>query len=299
MSPLAVPDLALVVLIGTTGAGKSTFARTHFKHTQVLSSDFFRGMVSDDENDQAASKDAFELLNHVAGKRLAAGRLTVIDATSVQQAARAQLVQLARAHDVLPVAIVLDVPEDVCFERNAGRPDRAHLPRNVITRQREDLARSLRHLQREGFRRVHHLRGAEEIAAATITYEKSYNDLRNMTGPFDIVGDIHGCRAELETLLGRLGYEITREAETGKPVDAVHPGGRIAVFVGDLVDRGPDTPGVLRLVMGMVRAGHAVCVPGNHENKLMRALKGRNVSVTHGLQESLDQLDLESDTKIA
>ncbi len=294
MTELAVPDLSLVVLIGTTGSGKSTFARTHFAPTQVLSSDFFRGMVSDDENDQAVSKDAFALLQHVAGIRLAAGRLTVIDATSVQPGARAQLVELAREHDVLPVAIVLDVPEQVCFERNAARPERAHLPRGVVTRQRKDLVRSLRGLQREGFRKVHHLRGVDEIAAATITYEKRYNDLRHLTGPFDLVGDIHGCRAELETLLDRLGYRIVRD-EAGRAVDAVHPEGRTPVFVGDLVDRGPDTPGVLRLVMGMVRAGHAICVAGNHEHKLLRALRGRKVSVTHGLRQSLDQLAGESE----
>lgn len=294
MTEYAVPDLCLVVLIGTTGSGKSTFARAQFKHTQVLSSDFFRGMVADDENDQAASKDAFELLNHVAGKRLAAGRLTVVDATSVQQAARAQLVALAREHDVLPVAIVLDVPEDVCVERNAARPDRAHLPRSVVTRQRKDLTRSLRHLQREGFRKVHHLRGVAEVEAARVTYERRFNDLRHLTGPFDVIGDIHGCRAELETLLGRLGYGVVRDDE-GRAVDAVHPDGRTPVFVGDLVDRGPDTPGVLRLVMGMVRAGHALCVPGNHENKLVRALKGRKVGLTHGLPESLEQLAAESD----
>ncbi|WP_241779897.1 polynucleotide kinase-phosphatase [Streptomyces natalensis] len=291
---LAVPDLSLVVLIGATGSGKSTFAARHFRPTEVLSSDFCRGLVSDDENDQSASSDAFDVLHYIAGKRLAAGRLTVIDATNVQSEARAQLVRLAREHDVLPVAIVLDVPEQICAARNAARADRAGLPRRVIQRHQRELRRSLRHLEREGFRKVHLLRGPEEIDAAEIVTERRFNDLRHLTGPFDIIGDIHGCRSELETLLGRLGYALERDA-LGRPVDAVHPQGRTAVFVGDLVDRGPDSPGVLRLVMGMVKAGHALCVPGNHENKLGRYLKGRNVQHTHGLAETIEQLETEDD----
>ncbi|MFP8944180.1 polynucleotide kinase-phosphatase [Streptomyces fenghuangensis] len=290
---LAVPDLSLVVLVGTTGAGKSTFARTHFAPTQVVSSDFCRGLVADDENDQSASSDAFDVLHYITGKRLAAGRLTVVDATNVQTEARRQLVRLAREHDVLPVAIVLDVPESVCAERNAARPDRADMPAHVIPRQRRELRRSLRSLEREGFRKVHILRGVEEVAAARIELERRYNDLRHLTGPFDIVGDVHGCRAELEALLGRLGYTIERDG-AGRAVDASHPEGRTAVFVGDLVDRGPDSPGVLRLVMGMVAAGHALCVPGNHENKLGRYLRGRNVQHTHGLAETIGQLEKEA-----
>ncbi|MFG2207259.1 polynucleotide kinase-phosphatase [Streptomyces sp. NPDC048638] len=292
---LGVPDLALVVLIGATGSGKSTFAARHFKPTEVLSSDFCRGLVSDDENDQSASGDAFDLLHFIAGKRLAAGRLTVVDATNVQSEARTQLVRLAREHDVLPVAIVLDVPEQVCAARNAARADRAGLPRRVIQRHQRELRRSLRHLEREGFRKVHILRGQEEVEAAEIVTERRFNDLRHLTGPFDIIGDIHGCRSELESLLGRLGYALERDA-LGRAVDAVHPAGRTAVFVGDLVDRGPDSPGVLRLVMGMVGAGHALCVPGNHENKLGRYLKGRNVKHSHGLAETVAQLEKEDDT---
>ncbi|MFI9052166.1 polynucleotide kinase-phosphatase [Streptomyces sp. NPDC053427] len=291
---LAVPDLSLVVLVGATGSGKSTFAARHFKPTEVLSSDFCRGLVSDDENDQGASGDAFDVLHFIAGKRLAAGRLTVVDATNVQSEARAQLVRLAREHDVLPVAIVLDVPEQVCAARNAQRADRAGLPRRVIQRHQRELRRSIRHLEREGFRKVHILRGPEEVEAAEIVTERRFNDLRHLTGPFDIIGDIHGCRSELESLLGRLGYALERDA-LGRAVDAAHPEGRTAVFVGDLVDRGPDSPGVLRLVMGMVGAGHALCVPGNHENKLGRYLKGRKVQHTHGLAETIEQLEKEDD----
>ncbi|MGW3197757.1 polynucleotide kinase-phosphatase [Streptomyces sp. NPDC001118] len=280
---LPVPDLCLVVLVGASGSGKSTFARRHFKPTEVISSDFCRGLVSDDENDQSATRDAFDVLHYIAGKRLAAGRRTVVDATSVQQDARRQLIELAKRHDVLPIAIVLDIPEEVCAERNAARTDRADMPRRVIQRHIRELRRSLRHLEREGFRKVHVLRGAEEAESATVVTEKRFNDLTHLTGPFDIVGDIHGCAAELESLLAKLGY-----------VDGVHPEGRTAVFVGDLVDRGPDTPGVLRRVMSMVASGNALCVPGNHENKYGRHLKGRKVQHTHGLAETIAQMEGES-----
>jgi protein phosphatase len=284
---LAVPQLSLVVLIGVSGSGKSTFGRTHFRPAEVISSDFCRGLVADDENDQSATPEAFELLHYIVGKRLKAGRLTVVDATNVQPDARKQLVAVAREYDVLPVAIVLDVPESVCIARNAARPDR-DFGAQVIRRQHDQLRRGIKGLQREGFRTVHTLPGVEEIAAASIVRTKLYNDLRAETGPFDVIGDIHGCRAELELLLTELGYSITRD-DDGRAVGA-HRDDRRAIFVGDLVDRGPDTPGVLRLVMAMVAAGDAFCVPGNHENKLLRALRGRNVQITHGLGESLAQL---------
>ncbi|GAA2576003.1 polynucleotide kinase-phosphatase [Streptomyces sp. LARHCF252] len=285
---LPVTDLSLVVLVGASGSGKSTFARRNFKPTEIISSDFCRGLVSDDENDQSATKDAFDVLHYIAGKRLAAGRRTVVDATSVQPDARRQLIDLARQYDVLPIAIVLDVPEEVCAERNAGRTDRADMPRRVIHRHTRELRRSLRHLEREGFRKVHVLRGAAEVEHATIVTEKRFNDLTHLTGPFDIVGDIHGCAAELESLLGKLGY-----------TDGVHPEGRTAVFVGDLVDRGPDSPGVLRRVMAMVKSGNALCVPGNHENKYGRHLRGRKVQHTHGLAETIEQMAGESEEFVA
>ncbi|MFG2432148.1 polynucleotide kinase-phosphatase [Streptomyces sp. NPDC048590] len=279
---LPVTDLSLVVLVGASGSGKSTFARRHFKPTEVISSDFCRGLVADDENDQSVSGDAFDVLHYIAGKRLAAGRLTVVDATNVQPESRKQLVQLARQYDVLPIAIVLDLPEEVCQARNAARPDRAHMPRHVVQRHRRELRRSLRGLEREGFRKVHVLRTEEEADSAEVVLERRYNDLRHLTGPFDIIGDIHGCSSELDTLLAELGYK-----------DGAHPEGRTAVFVGDLVDRGPDSPGVLRRVMSMVTSGNALCVPGNHENKLGRYLKGRKVQHSHGLAETIEQLERE------
>src|SRR4051794_35654209 len=123
MAELSIPALSLVVLIGSTGSGKSTFARKHFRETSIVSSDACRGIVSDDENEQAATPEAFALLHHIAGVRLRRGLRTVVDATNVQPKARQELIELARAHDVLPVAIVLDVPEQECVQRNVSRPD--------------------------------------------------------------------------------------------------------------------------------------------------------------------------------
>src|ERR687885_3067177 len=162
---LAIPELSLVVLIGASGSGKSTFARKHFKPTEVLSSDYCRGLVADDENDQSATGDAFDVLHYIARKRLASGRLTVVDATNVQPEARKPLVALAREFHVLPVAIVLNLPEKLCHERNRGRSDRDFGP-HVIRQQSQQLRRSIRGLKREGFRHVYEFSSPEEVEAA-------------------------------------------------------------------------------------------------------------------------------------
>ena len=292
MTALAVPALSLVVLVGVSGSGKSTFAARAFGSHEVLSSDFCRALVSGDENDQSASADAFEVLHHIAGKRLDRGLLTVVDATSVISAARQSLVQLARDHDVLPVAIVLDVGVEVAIERNRLRPDRA-FGDGPIRRQAAQLRRGLRSLAKEGFRGVHVLHSVEEVEAATIVRERLFSDLTDQAGPFDIVGDVHGCLAELLALLDRLGYRTIVDGQ-GRAVDAVHPDWRRVVFVGDLVDRGPSSVGVLRLAMGMTAGGHAFAVPGNHEAKLIRAPDGHDVKRAHGLELTLAELDAET-----
>ncbi|HST09147.1 MAG TPA: polynucleotide kinase-phosphatase [Terriglobales bacterium] len=287
---ITIPELSLVVLIGPSGCGKSSFAQAHFKPTEVLSSDFCRGLVSDDENAQAATKDAFEVLHFIARKRLAAGRLTVVDATNVEPEARKPLVTLAREFHVLPVAIVLNLPEKLCHERNQNRPDRQFGP-HVVRNQSQQLRRSLRGLEREGFRHVFTLSAPEEVASVGIVRQPLWNNLKHEHGPFDIIGDVHGCYDELSALLAQIGYKI--EGGLAGPKVAP-PDGRKAVFVGDLVDRGPKIPDVLRLVMRMVDEGTALCVPGNHDMKLMRKLKGRDVQMTHGLADSVQQLDKES-----
>lgn len=288
MSEIQIPELALVLLVGASGSGKSSFAAKHFGGFEVLSSDYFRGLVGNDPTDQSVTPAAFEALNFVAAKRLEAGLLTVVDATNIQPLARQALVEVARNQDVLVCAIVLDMPLDMCLERNEGRATGA-VPPAVINRQHRQLAKSLRGIRREGFLRVHVLSSQEEVDAATIRRHKLLNDFRDQHGPFDVIGDVHGCLDELLLLLGKLDYAVTCDGE-GRPTDAVHAEGRRVIFVGDLVDRGPDSAGVLRLAMGMTANDNALCVPGNHEEKLVRALRGRKVALTHGLDATLDQL---------
>src|SRR5216683_2202854 len=205
---ISMPKLSLVVLIGPSGSGKSTFARKHFLPTEVLSSDGCRAMVSDAENNQAVTNDAFEVLHFVAAKRLSLGRLTVVDATNVQPEARQPLVALARRYHCLPVAIVLNMPEKVCQERNRLRDERSFGP-HVVRQQHTQLRRSLRGLAKEGFRHIFVLESPEEAEAVSVERVPLYNDKRDEHGPFDIIGDVHGCCAELEALLQRLGYVAT------------------------------------------------------------------------------------------
>lgn len=278
---IEIPELCVVTLIGASGSGKSTFARKHFKPTEILSSDFFRGLVSDDENDQGATKDAFESLHYLLAKRLARGRLTVIDATNVRAEDRRPIVEAARKYHCFAVAIVIDTPERICQERNEARADRDMGP-HVIRRQAMELRRGLRGLEREGFRYVHVLGGTDDIE---IRRTRAWNDKREERGPFDIFGDLHGCADELEGMLAQLGYECD-----GGDVWR-NSAGRKAIFLGDLVDRGPRVTDTVRIVREMVRAGSALCVAGNHDVKLARWLNGKQVQIRHGLEQSVAEME--------
>lgn len=300
-STIEIPDFCLVLLLGPSGAGKSTFAQQHFLPTEILSSDVYRGVVSDDSTDQQATADAFDVLEYILRKRLAARRLTVVDATNVRKEDRASLLKIARQYHALTVAFVLNMPESVCHARNALRADR-EFGEHVVRNQSSALRRSLKGLRREGVRYRFEFKHPDEVAAVCIERTPIWSDQRQESGPFDIIGDVHGCFDELHALLIQLGYEIavTVAAETNeKQFVCTPPAGRRAVFVGDLVDRGPNAPDCLRLVMDMVDAGVALCVPGNHEVKLSRKLAGRNVKLTHGLAETVAQLTNESDVFLA
>jgi len=284
---IEIPELCVVALIGVTGSGKSTFAASHFKPTEVLSSDYFRGLVSDDENDQEATNEAFDTLYYVANKRLDRGLLTVIDATNVQRNARAAILNLAREQNCHAVAIVLNVPEKVCRERNESRSGRDFGP-HVVTRQSQQLKSSLKSLRKEGFRYVHVLT-QEDMDDVEIVRTPLWSDKKSESGPFDIIGDVHGCYDELCALFDKLGYKVDKENHT-----AIPPLGRKAIFVGDLCDRGPKNVDVLRLVMTMVTSGVAYAVAGNHDVKLLRKLKGANVQITHGLDVTVAELETQS-----
>jgi protein phosphatase len=291
---IVLPEPSLVALVGPSGCGKSTFARRHFRPTEVLSSDYFRGLLTDDETDQSVSRDVFELLHAIAGKRLARRRLTVIDATSVRPEARKELVALARRHHALLSAVVFNLPREVCEAHDGQRADRRVGP-SVVRMQHDLLRRALGALEREEFRPTWVLSTAEEAAAATVERQPLRIDRRDLRGPFDVISDVHGCCDELFELLRLLGYEVAdRTDPDGRPGWSVKPPpGRLAVFVGDIVDRGPRIADALRVVMGMVEAGTALCVNGNHDDKLRRKLEGRDLRVTHGLAESLAQLEAE------
>lgn len=290
---LTIPDLSLVVLVGASGSGKSAFARTHFKPTEVLSSDTCRALVCDDENQLAATSDAFEVLHFIAAKRLAGGKLTLVDATNVKREDRKPLVELARRYHAIPVAIVLNVPERIAHERNRRRPDRTFGP-HVVRNQSQQLRRSLGGLKKEGFRHVFVLDSPEKIAEVQIEREPLWNNRTTEHGPFDIIGDVHGCADELEELLRILGYEMIADTRGqdlwGTPLYR-HPAGRKAIFLGDLVDRGPHILDTVRLVRAMVASGEALCVPGNHDMKLLRKLRGREVQITHGLDTTLAEIE--------
>ena len=290
---LTIPEYSLVVLVGATGAGKSTFARKHFLDTEVLSSDAARATMRDDTNDPKATKDAFDLLAFIAQRRLAARKLCVIDATNTRSADRERFLTLAKDHHAIPIAIILETPEKICRERTAMR----RTPEHVIRTQTRGVRRAAKWLKREGFRQRYHLKGVEETDAAEIIREPLHTKRHSWRGPCDIIGDVHGCHDELLELLEKLGYEAEPAKDESGPIDYIHPKGRGLVFLGDLVDRGPKPAACLELAMNAVEHNEALCVPGNHDARIARALRGKNVERTHGIEITLDQLEKETEEK--
>ena len=282
---LVLSESSHVLLVGPSGCGKSTFARARFAPTEVVSSDHYRAVVCDDETSQAASHDAFTILHEVVACRLAWRRFTVVDATNLKADARRPLLDLARRYHFATSAIVFETTEETCRLHNERREGR-RVPDEVIARHVQSFQQGRRVLEREGYQHIYALRSPEEAASAVVVREPLALDRRDLRGPFDIIGDVHGCIDELRELLALLGYR-----------DGVPPPGRMALFVGDLCDRGPDTPAVYRLVLDMIEAGHALMVVGNHDWKLLRCLLGHDVKLGHGLAETLEQLAPDPDLR--
>jgi len=289
---LEIPEFSLVAIIGASSSGKSTFATKHFLPTEVLSSDYFRALISDDENNLEVSKEAFEALFGIADYRLKNMRLTAIDATSVQSYARKQIITKANEHDCHAVAIVLNLPERELIDRHKARTDRDFDAR-VISKHTMELRRGLRDIKKEGFRYVYELKSQEDVDNIEIVRTKLWNDKKDMRGPFDIIGDIHGCFDELKSLLKELGYVKKRDK------GYVHPQGRTAIFLGDLMDRGPKSVEVLKTVMDMTANGSALCLNGNHEEKLNKYLRGKKIIRSHGLAETIEKIEAENKEFIA
>lgn len=290
---LEIPEFCLVVLVGWPGSGKSAFARAHFKPTEVVSLEWGQDLIDERESGRDARGDACDVVRFIAEKRLKRRRITVIDAANVTRRERAGLLNLAKRYHAEAVAIVFDPGEAAWQRRIAARADRLTLSIEGGKRA-EALKRVIRGLEREGFRNVIELGPDCGPDAVEIVRQRLRTDARHEHGPFDIIGDVHGCADELEVLLAKLGYSVEwNRADETRPVHVVVPHGRRAVFVGDIVDRGPRSPDVLRIIMAMVRDGAGLAVPGNHDIKFLRWLNGRDVKLTHGLDRTVAQMERE------
>ena len=188
MPEIVIADPSLVVLVGPAGAGKSTFAARQFAPDEVLSSDRYRAMIAGDEADQAATKAAFGRLHRELVVRLAGGRLTVVDATSLEPAARRALLVRARRAGVPATAIVFDLPDVVVLERNAARRPRVvdeAVVRRHLARLRTQLdaidVEAVGRIHREGFARVVVFREPAEVDLVTIRREVPVASLRPAT----------------------------------------------------------------------------------------------------------------------
>jgi predicted kinase len=286
--PIILQPNSLVLLVGPSGSGKSTFAHNYFRPTEIVSSDVCRALVCDDESNQRVSGTAFEVFYKIIDSRLKHKKLTVADATNLTRSARYSLSRYASEHEVPLVVLAFDTPVEQCIANNAKRA--RFVPPEVITKHHADYLGALERIMDGGdyepvYDQVIRLdpeqRYTVKIATPGVT--------EMLAVGWDIIGDIHGCMEELCELLARLGYEI--EVHTTFPLRAIHPYGRRIAFVGDITDRGPFNDAALAAVKSLVDAGDAVCVQGNHDNKLGRALKGNKVKIGHGLQGTLDQLN--------
>lgn len=279
-----IPTPSLLVMIGIAGSGKSTFCSRNFPPTRIVSSDHCRELLSDDPDDQSVSGAAFGLAHRIVEERLRRGRFTVVDATNLERSARRCLLNLATLYHLPAVALVVDLPAADCLRHDQGRPLR-QVGARVVRRQWKQLRETLPGLRLEGFTAVHHIRSATIALASRVRLAPLACDRSHETGPFDIIGDVHGCARELTSLLGRLGYHRPSSRHPFR-----NPEGRRVVFVGDFVDRGPQIVEATRIAMDMCHSGTALAVAGNHDVDLADCLENGEETGKTGTLKSIQQI---------
>lgn len=172
---LQLPDPSLILLIGPSGAGKSTFAAAHFRPTEIVSSDRCRALICDDESDQTVNREAFEILHHLAAVRLRLKRLTVIDATNLQEWSRAQLLQIAQHHSTPAIAVVFNISLETALINNQRRASRL-VDDEVINQHFHELKEAIPQLSREGYEQVYVVSLAE-LKTAKVVRERRVEKL--------------------------------------------------------------------------------------------------------------------------
>ncbi len=286
---LAVPGL--VLLVGPTGAGKSTFAAKWFASDEVVSLDACRILVSGDVNDQSSTRDAVAVASAIVEARLSRRLLTVVDATNVRNEDRRRWIDLAERTHTMVTAIVLDPGMSFCHD-HARRRDARYSPK-AVENHHVLLRRDSRKLTKAfGIRQAYTLDSPEAIETAFVTRRPTYNDLRHVELPLDIVGDVHGMTDELEALLSRLGWTVSWSGDgEARAATLSHPDDRRLVFVGDMVDRGPRSLDALRIMRSAVMSGVGYAVASNHDARLSRWLRGKSVSEGGGLETTIAEFE--------
>lgn len=250
---LTIPSPSLVLMVGPSATGKTLFCRRHFPAAAIVSWDACRDAVTTRREDRRADA-ALHLAHDRLETRLRRRRLAVLDGRGLLREARLAARAIAHHHHLPAIAVGIGAPAP------------------------------LRHaLAKEGYAAVHHLRDPAALDRTRVTLVPLPCDLSSDRGPFDIIGDVHGCAAELLALLRRLGYR--RRAGRFS-----HPAGRRALFLGDLVDRGPRVIDAATIAMDMTSDGAALAVPGNHDVELAALLRGSGTAPGPGTVLSLAQI---------
>lgn len=267
----------MVLFVGVKGSGKSAFAKQHFKKEEVIP---FEEELNEEKVKALRGQQSPALQEALlqVEDRLKNKQTTAVDGTNLNARSRKAFRMLANKHHAVILVLLFDLPTSD----------------NVSERQAFLQKKTLKSISNEGFKRITIFHSKEELPSVTITRKPMPSDFKHEKGPFDLIGDVHGCFDELKELLVKLNYKIIpSENPELYGYEVSHPSGRRLIFVGDFTDRGPKSPEVLRLVMSMWKSGIAFCAPGNHDDKLRRKLSGKNVKLTHGLDGTMEQLEKE------